>query len=212
MANHANMRLYTSATSPYGRIVRVVIRELGLLDRIEEIVPVTRQADSPFYDLNPSGRIPFLVLPDGTGFEGSGLICDYLDALDGTPRLSAPPDDTTWTYQRFEQSALAMMDGMAVWRRELRRPEEDRSAEILAHEAARAARCVAHWASQTEHPLMTCDLNRVQIIVAAALEMSRATPTFTWRDAHPALAAWLAPISQRKSMVDTRPDAPIGIA
>ncbi|MGD1927120.1 MAG: glutathione S-transferase family protein [Paracoccaceae bacterium] len=212
MANDTNMRLYTSATSPYGRIVRVVIRELGLLDQIEEIVPVTRQAGSPYYDLNPSGRIPFLVLPDRTGFEGSGLICDYLDALDGTPKLSAPSDDTRWTYQRYEQAALAMMDGLAVWGRELRRPEADRSEEILAHEAARVTRCVAYWASQTKHVLMTGDLNRLQVIVAAALEMDHRIPEFTWRAAHPALAAWLTRISLRKSMVDTRPDAPISIA
>ncbi|MEM9061550.1 MAG: glutathione S-transferase [Pseudomonadota bacterium] len=206
------LKLYTTPTSPYGRIVRVVLRELGQRERFEEIVPITRQPGSPYYDLNPSGRIPYLLLPDGTAFEGSNLICDYIDAIDEAPRLSAPLGGDRWEYLRLEQSALAFMDGLAVWGRELRRPDADRSAEILAHEAARANRCVAYWAAQTDHALVTGNLNRVQIILAVALHLDHRIPAFAWRDRHPGLADWLMPISLRRSFVDTDPKAPIGIA
>ena len=50
----------------------------------------TRGENNPYYDLNPSGRVPALVLDDGRILEESGLICWYLDHLDGTPMLHPP--------------------------------------------------------------------------------------------------------------------------
>ena len=85
------MKLYTSLTSPYGRIARIVILEKGLQDRVTLQQPVTRTPNSPYYEVNPSGRVPYLRLDDGTGMEESLLICEYLDHLDGNPTLTAPP-------------------------------------------------------------------------------------------------------------------------
>ena len=56
--------------------------EKGLLDRVEIIPAKTRVADSPYYRINPSGRVPYLVRDDGIGMEESALICAYLDRLD----------------------------------------------------------------------------------------------------------------------------------
>ncbi len=77
------MQLYITPTSPYARVVGIVILEKGLAERVEIIVAETRRAESPYYRINPSGRVPYLVADDGVGLEDSALIAAYLDHLDG---------------------------------------------------------------------------------------------------------------------------------
>jgi glutathione S-transferase len=52
------MKLYITLGSPYARMARIVVLEKGLQDRVEVIVAKTRAADSPYYAINPSGRVP----------------------------------------------------------------------------------------------------------------------------------------------------------
>ncbi|MBT3660974.1 MAG: hypothetical protein HN540_14580 [Rhodospirillaceae bacterium] len=55
-------------------MVRIVVAEKGLADRVEEIVVQTRTTDAPCYAINPSGRVPYLVTDEGVGLEESQLI------------------------------------------------------------------------------------------------------------------------------------------
>jgi len=84
------MKLYVTHFSPFARMARVVRREKQLDDRVEEIMAVTRKPDSPYYQINPSGRVPYLVRDDGTGIEGSQPVCYFLDHLDGAPVFDTP--------------------------------------------------------------------------------------------------------------------------
>src|SRR5947209_10879084 len=120
------MKLYITPGSPYGRIARVVVIEKGLESRVEVITPETRVADSPYYGINPSGRVPYLVRDDGVGLEESTVICAYLDQLDGNPAFDLPPGDQGWELRRLEAMARSMVDGLAVWSRELTRPQNER--------------------------------------------------------------------------------------
>jgi glutathione S-transferase len=71
------MKLYVTHTSPYARLARIVVIEKALEDRIEIIEAKTRTAGSPYYQINPSGRVPYLVDDAGLGMEDSQLICAY---------------------------------------------------------------------------------------------------------------------------------------
>ena len=86
------MKLYITETSPYARIPRIVILEKGLERRVEIIAAETRVPHSPYYSVNPSGRVPYLVRDDGVGLEEAALICAYLNSLlrwrPGHPKLS----------------------------------------------------------------------------------------------------------------------------
>ena len=95
------MKLYVTFTSPYARLARIVIIEKGLQDRVEIVGVKTRTPDSPYYQINPSGRVPYLVDEAGVGMEDSQLICAYLDSLDGKPRFHAPHLVSDWDYQRL---------------------------------------------------------------------------------------------------------------
>jgi glutathione S-transferase len=56
-------------------------------DRVAIIAAKTRAVGSPYYQINPSGRVPYLVDDAGVGMEDSQLICAYLDGLDDKPRF-----------------------------------------------------------------------------------------------------------------------------
>ncbi len=50
------MKLYVTPTSPFARMVRIVIMEKRLDRRVEIIRAQTRTPDSPYYSINPFGR------------------------------------------------------------------------------------------------------------------------------------------------------------
>ncbi len=77
------MKLLTAPASPFGRKVKIVAIEKGVLDRIE-IVPVATTPAAPNEGLardNPLAKIPTLVQDDGRSLYDSFVICDYLDTL-----------------------------------------------------------------------------------------------------------------------------------
>jgi glutathione S-transferase len=99
------MLLYVTDSSPYARMARVVRREQHLEDRVEEKIAATRTPNSPYYKINPSGRVPYLVCDDGVGIEGSQPVCYVLDHLDDAPILGAPDGDVGIAYRRLEEYA-----------------------------------------------------------------------------------------------------------
>src|SRR4029450_3671560 len=102
------MKLYITPGSPYARMARIVVLEKGLESRVEIIAAQTRLADSPYYKINPSGRVPYLVCDDGVGLEESAVICAYLDHLDGSPRFDPPAGAAAWHARRPAALARVM--------------------------------------------------------------------------------------------------------
>src|SRR5262245_29108934 len=102
------MKLYITQGSPYARLARIVVIEKGLEDRVEILLAKTRTPDSPYYRINPSGRVPYLIDDAGIGMEDSPLICAYLDGLDGRPRLHPALSESDWAYRRLEANARSM--------------------------------------------------------------------------------------------------------
>jgi glutathione S-transferase len=56
-----SMKLYVTYTSPYARLARIVVVEKKLEGRVEILQAKTRTAGSPYYQINPSGRVPYLM-------------------------------------------------------------------------------------------------------------------------------------------------------
>src|ERR1700733_4184091 len=79
----AGMKLFYASGSPYARIVRVVVRELGLAARVEEIEVTLRDPTSSLLPYNPGGKVPTLQLDDGTILNESLLVLAYLDTQHG---------------------------------------------------------------------------------------------------------------------------------
>lgn len=197
------MKLYVTPGSPYARMARIVVLEKGLTGRVEVLAAKTRTAESPYYAINPSGRVPYLVRDDGVGMEESALICDYLDHADGKPALQV----SGWEARRLEALARSLLDGLSVWGREILRPQAERSPGVIEHEKERARRMADLWEAQIDAPCMRGALNMVQLTLACALGLEARNPGFRWRAGRPKLSAWFDSIAARPSFAATVPPA-----
>jgi glutathione S-transferase len=203
-ALEVSMKLYVTYTSPYARLARIIVIEKALEDRVEVIAAKTRIRESPYYQINPSGRVPYLVDDVGIGMEDSQLICAYLDSLDGKPRfhpLTAPD----WAYLRLEFMARSMCDGVSVWTREMARPADERSPTVLAHEAARSQRMANVFEDQIANTLMRGAPHMAHFILAVALERASYCGLDNLSNGRPQLAKWMRSMSDLPSMQRTAP-------
>ena len=194
------MKLYITPQSPYARLARIVVIEKGLQDRVEIIQAKTRTVGSPYYRINPSGRVPYLVDDAAIGMEDSQLICAYLDGIDGKPSFHHPSGEADWGYRRLEASARSMCDGISVWVREMARPENERSPTALAHEAARMQRMADFFEGQVTSPVLQGAPRMAHLILAVALDAARSRGPGDLTDGRPQLAAWQQRMAERPSI------------
>ncbi|MGE0698333.1 MAG: glutathione S-transferase family protein [Hyphomicrobiaceae bacterium] len=199
------MKLYITPTSPYARVARIVVLEKGLGGRVEVIEAETRKQGSPYYAINPSGRVPFLVRDDGVAIEDSQLIATYLDNLDGRPSMTPPLSMDGWEYGRLEGYARSMTDGLSVWVREMRRPEGERSPTIVAHEAARGQRLADFWEREIGHRLMQGPMNLAQLYLLAGLDQAAHWKLADYAASRPGLRQWRHRLSENASVAATAP-------
>ena len=193
------MKLYVTYTSPYARLARIVVAEKALHNLVEIIEAKTRTPDSPYYLINPSGRVPYLVDDVGVGMEDSQLICTYLDNLDGNPRFHGLPFEG-WGYRRLEAAARSMCDGISVWAREMSRPANERSPTVLAHEVARSQRMADFFEGQLTDPLLQGAPGMAHFVLAVALDSARRRGLGDLTDGRAQLARWVRRISEMPSM------------
>jgi len=194
------MKLYITPMSPYARLARILVIEKGLGDRVEIIHAKTRTIGSPYYQINPSGRVPYLVDDGGMGMEDSELICAYLDGLDGKPRFHSPSRENDWAYRRLEASARSMCDGISVWAREMSRPESERSPTVLAHEAARMQRMADFFEAHAADQALQGAPRMAHLILMVALDVARTRGPGDLTDGRRQLTAWHERMSERPSV------------
>jgi glutathione S-transferase len=200
------MKLFIALGSPYARMARIAVLEKGLEGVVEFVIAQTRTPNSPYYSINPSGRVPYLARDDGAGMEESALICGWLDCLKGERMFNIPAGAVGWEARRLEAMARSMLDGLSVWLREiLLRPVSEQSMSVILHEAERARRIADLWEIEIVHPWMNRPLNLAQLTLACALGLEAQNPDFVWRPGHPNLCLWFDQIAARPSFMATAP-------
>ena len=196
------MKLYVTPTSPYARLAMIARLEKGV-HGIELVWTRTRVPDDPMLAFNPSGRVPYLRLDDGTGFEDTGVIVDYMDAL-APPRRLGPPDGAAhWPFRARQATARSMLDGVAVWAREIMRPEGEQSPGTIEHERRRAMRLADFFEAETG--ALEAPLDMPQMLLFCALDVERRLPAFDWRAGRPGLAAWHARVAALPAVTGSLP-------
>src|SRR5262245_29424357 len=75
----------TSFGSPFGRKARIAVSVLGLDGKVKA-EPATTQ-DASVHQQNPLGKVPVLVLDDGSAIYDSPVILEYLDHLAGGGKI-----------------------------------------------------------------------------------------------------------------------------
>src|ERR1700674_3629963 len=109
------MKLFYASGSPYARIARVVVRELGLESRIEEAEVTLRDPNSSLLPYNPGGKVPALQLDDGTILNESLLILAFLDTQHEGRKLLPMDGSDGWKTLSELGRAYASLDAVTVW-------------------------------------------------------------------------------------------------
>lgn len=183
------LTLYSSLTSPYGRKVRIVIDILGLADRIAVQHASTLDPDDRLRQVNPLGKIPALLLEDGSALYDSRVIVEFLEARygDGTI-LPGDPD------RRFRQLTLAALaEGindallMVTYEGRFREPEQI-SQVWLDHQYGKIRRGLTEVCRNLDEYLAP---GIAAITLACALGYADWRQQIDWRAEFPPLAPWL---------------------
>lgn len=201
------MKLWMSSGSPFARKARVLAREKGLKDRIEEV----RATVSPVETIeelsrrNPLAKIPVLLSEDGDLLYDSSVICAYLDSLHDQPKAIPPSGRERFAALRLESLADGMLDAAVLSRYETGlRPQALRWDDWIEGQRRKIlgglAELEAHVAEWPAEPLIG------QIAAACALGyLDYRFPSWDWRAEHPRLAKWFSGFSERASMRETMP-------
>ena len=121
------MKLFLNNTSPYSRMVRIVMLEHGLADRVELAWCDPWSDDEDLLRANPLARIPTLVLDSGMAISESILIASYLDSIGKTSHSLVPKDRKEGIFHLMGL-ALGIMDAafsIVISRKYLDKNQED---------------------------------------------------------------------------------------
>ncbi len=203
------MKLYHSAASPFVRKSLVAAHETGLAGRIEiatiALTPVASNAQ--LNEENPLGKIPALVLEDGTTVFDSRVICEYLDTLHDGPRLFPADERERWTALRRQALADGLLDAAILGRYEtFLRPAERQWTDWVDGQRAKFRRALDALEGEADRFGDTVDIGTIAAGCAADYLDFRSLDD-GWRDSRPRLAAWLEKFAARPSMQATRPSA-----
>src|SRR6202163_221569 len=114
------MKLLASHTSPYARKVRIAIAEKKIECELVEESPWAPGTSVPNY--NPLGKVPVLVLDDGTTLFDSRVIVEYLDTVSPVSRLIPEPNRQRIVVKRWEALADGICDAAVAIVLESKRP------------------------------------------------------------------------------------------
>lgn len=198
------MKLYGNAASPFARKCRVIAHELGL--KLEEIRTLPMQ-EPEFRRINPLGKIPALVLDDGSVLIDSPVICEYLNHAGGGNFF---PGMNIFKKNNGRWKALglaALGDGIAdaavayvILGRENPVPEAARKRQMDTVLAALDALERVNFAK---------DPTIGEISIGCALGyVDFRLPDLDWKSSRSKLSAWYAKFCDYPSMKATVPSAP----
>ena len=199
------MKLHWSPRSPFVRKVMIVAHERGLVDRLTCLRTVAAAA-KPHAELmkdNPLSKIPTLVLEDGAVLYDSPVICEYLDALDGAPKLFPRLGKARLTALRRQALGDGFLDMMVLLRDErLREQPSQRHQESTAVRKAAILDSLEHEAES----LTRTPFGIGHIAIGCALSyLDFRFGDEDWRKKHLRIANWHAAFSARPSVRATQP-------
>jgi glutathione S-transferase len=207
------MKLLTAPASPFGRKVKIVAIEKGVLDRID-IVAVATTPAAPNEGLardNPLAKIPTLVHEDGRSLYDSFVICDYLDTLHTREKVIPASGTRRWEVLTVHALGNGMADAAILCRYEsVLRPEALRWPDWLQGQMKKVTGGLdwleANVASVGRAGAAEVDLGQIAVACALGYLDFRFADT-DWRKARPRLSGWFMEFSQRASMQRTMPSA-----
>ena len=190
------MILRSSPASPFVRKVRIAIELLGLGATIKAEAADTLNPTDSVRTQNPLGKIPALLLDDGTVLYDSRVILEYLDHRAGGGIILPREPQARFTALRLQALADGMMDASVLIIYEGRfRPAEHRVESWVEHQAGKVARAFA--VLESDPPKLNGLPHVGDVALACALGYRDFRFEGSWRADHPRLVAWLGEFAAR---------------
>jgi glutathione S-transferase len=191
------MKLLASLTSPYARKLRVLAAELGLAMAVIETAPMDDGAD--LLDANPLGKVPALVLADGTALVDSRVITGYLLAQSPANSLLAADGPAHWAGLTTEAIADGILDAAINLR--FNAAQGVTSGVWVERQQRAITRALAALPARIGEGFGLAEI--CTVIACEYLDLR--FPGIDWRGDAPALAALQARLTDRPSLRATRP-------
>ncbi len=201
------MKLIGSLASPYVRKVRVVLAEKKL-DYVYELEDVWT-AETRIHMSNPLGKVPCLIMEDGSSMYDSRVIAEYLDTLTPVCKLLPPNGRDRADVKVWEALADGVLDAAVLVRLEKTlRPEAQQSTAWIDRQMVKVhAGLGTMSANLRESPF--CKGNHytlADVAVGCTLGwLDFRFPQIDWRADYANLAKLFDKLSERPSFKDTLP-------
>ncbi len=201
------MKLIGSTTSPYVRKVRVVLAEKKLDYTFEQ--ENVWSAETTIHLSNPLGKVPCLIMEDGSSMYDSRVIAEYLDTLTPVCKLLPPNGRDRADVKVWEALSDGLLDAAVLVRLEKTlRPAAQQSPEWIERQMGKVYASLATMSANLgESPF--CKGNHyslADVAVGCALGwLLFRFPEIDWRTDHPNLARLLDKLSERASFKESVP-------
>jgi glutathione S-transferase len=184
------MILRSTPPSPFGRKVNIAAGVLGLTDQIRIEAADLGSATDSVRRQNPLGKIPTLVLEDGSTLFDSRVILEYLDHRAGGGKIIPQEPKARFAALRLQALADGMTDAQILIVYEGRwRPVEHHVQKWTDYQADKIKRGLT--ALEAEPPSLDPIPNVGQLALACFLGHRDLRFAGDWRAAHPKLVTWL---------------------
>jgi glutathione S-transferase len=184
------MILRSSPPSPFGRKVKIAAALLGLDKEIRIEKTDTTDASDTIRKQNPLGKIPALILEDGSVLHDSPVILDYLDHRAGGAKIIPSEPNARYAALTLQSLCDGVLDACLLQVYEGRwRPVEKHEKKWVDYQAEKVKR--AFDVLEAAPPVLGAIPNVGEITLACALGYGDLRFAGTWRKDYPRLVAWL---------------------
>jgi glutathione S-transferase len=182
--------LRSSPPSPFGRKIKIAAAILGLSGDIKIETTDTNDPSDTIRKQNPLGKIPALIVEDGSVLFDSPVILEYLDARAGGGKILPREGNARWDALRLHAIADGIMDAALLQVYEKRfRPEEHWVAKWTDYQQEKVTRTLD--VLEAAPPPLPATPNIGHIALACALGYLDLRFEGKWRANYPKLVAWL---------------------
>jgi glutathione S-transferase len=203
------MKLIGSSASPYVRKVRVVMADKKL--DYAFVLENVWAADTTIQQTNPLGKVPCLVMEDGSTLYDSRVIAEYLDTLTPVCKLLPPNGNgrDRAEVKMWEALADGVLDAAVLVRLEqtLRAPEQQ-SQEWIERQWSKVHAGLRTMSEQLGDNAFCTGIHYTLADVAVGCALGWIAfrfPHIDWRTDYPNLARLFDKLSERQSFKDTVP-------
>jgi glutathione S-transferase len=200
------LKLIASPTSPYARKVRIALAEKKIEYALVEQSP--SDPANTISEHNPLGKIPVLLMDDGTSLFDSRVIVEYLDTVSPVSRLIPEPSRQRIAVKRWEALADGICDAAGLIAVEQRRSPAEHNAAWLERQQRKVTLGVRELARELADKTWCSGdaYSLADIAVGCALGyLDLRQPQFDWRAEYPNLGRLTERLGKRASFTDTRP-------